>query len=310
VTVDQQFKDWWAHKGRPPLPSDHVLPVLKALQGHPESSRLWAQLINAILVNKLNLKPTTHEPCLYSGKYDNHKIYFLRQVDDFAIACESESIAKSIIAKINSHMSVDIKYLGLLTRFNGVDILQTSDYVKIYNATYIDKILTGHQTWMEPRHCHNMPIPMKSEPQYSRHLESTSPPVTDKERYLLQKEMGINYRQAIGELIYAMVTCRPDISFPLIKLSQYSSNPAREHYLAVKEIFYYLQCTRDDGIHFWRHHKNHKLPSPPHSFDTWILNAHGLGIFNRRNFLDLDTGRIKANLQVDVKIEFDLDIRN
>ena len=65
-----------------------------------------------------------------------------------------------------------------------------------------------------------------------------------------------------------MVTCRPDISFPLIKLSQYSINPAQEHYEAVKAIFYYLQCTIDKGIHYWRHERNNDLPDTTQSFET------------------------------------------
>ena len=69
---------------------------------------------------------------------------------------------------------------------------------------------------------------------------------------MLEKEMKFNYRQAIGELIYAMVTCRPDISSPLIKLSQDSNNPAREHYVAVRDIFRYLSCTKSNGIHYCR----------------------------------------------------------
>ena len=40
VEIDQQFRDWWASKGRKPIPKGYVLPVQHALQGHPESSRL------------------------------------------------------------------------------------------------------------------------------------------------------------------------------------------------------------------------------------------------------------------------------
>ena len=47
------------------IPHNYVLPVQKALQGHPESSRLWAQHMDKILRTKFNLKPTTHEGCLY-----------------------------------------------------------------------------------------------------------------------------------------------------------------------------------------------------------------------------------------------------
>ena len=49
-----------------------------------------------------------------------------------------------------------------------------------------------------------------------------------------------------------MVTCRPDISFPLIKLSQYSSQPALIHFEAVRKIYAYLKHTLQDGIYYWR----------------------------------------------------------
>ena len=136
----------------------------------------------------MSFTPTSHEPCLYSGTYNGKKIYFLRQVDDFAIACEDESIAKAIIAEINSHMSVDIKYLGLVTRFNGVDILQTKEYIKVHGTTYIDRLCAGHTAWMVDKHCHTLPIPMKSESSYNRDLENAPLPTTDKQRFQLQRQ--------------------------------------------------------------------------------------------------------------------------
>ena len=60
-----------------------------------------------------------------------------------------------------------------------------------------------------------------------------------------------------------MITCRPDISFPLIKLSQYSSNPAEAHYLAVKQIFRYLKATKSDGLYFWHNQLRPDLPELP-----------------------------------------------
>ena len=87
---------------------------------------------------------------------------------------------------------------------------------------------------------------------HSTNMETAILPSTDELKLSLQNEMGLNYRQVIGELIFLMVTCRPDISFPLIKLSQYSSNPAKEHYEAVKHIFQYIKVTKHDGIYFWR----------------------------------------------------------
>ena len=60
-----------------------------------------------------------------------------------------------------------------------------------------------------------------------------------------------------------MVTCRPDISFPLIKLSQYSTRPALEHFKAVQELYDYIRATISDGIYYWRKEPRLDLPLGP-----------------------------------------------
>ena len=49
-----------------PIPHGLMIPILSAMQGHPESPRLWEKHADAIL-RELGLTPTIHEPCLYSG---------------------------------------------------------------------------------------------------------------------------------------------------------------------------------------------------------------------------------------------------
>jgi hypothetical protein len=86
VRPDRAFNEWWVnHKKRPPIPDGHVIPVLLAMQGHPESPRLWEKHVDQIL-RELGLTPTVHKPCLYSGTINGNRIIFKRQVDDFAIA--------------------------------------------------------------------------------------------------------------------------------------------------------------------------------------------------------------------------------
>ena len=265
VSIDRQYHEWYKDKypDKPALPTDFVLPVQGALQGHPESARLWAKLIDRI-IKELNLIPCTHEPCLYYTKnYDNtgKTVLFLRQVDDFAVACEDKTIAAQVIERINSKMTINVKSLGTISRFNGIDVEQKREYIKIYNRTYIEKMFAKHD-WIrtEPNHIHNFPTPMISDPSYQRKLETTDTP-TDKEIERLETKFGFGYRQAIGELIYALVTCRPDISFPVIKLSQYSTRPSEIHFEAVKNIYRYLHATIDEGIYYWR--KDHRNDLPP-----------------------------------------------
>jgi deoxyuridine 5'-triphosphate nucleotidohydrolase len=267
VTIDQPFRDWYKDKypDKPDIPKDYVLPVHGALQGHPESARLWAKLIDKI-IQELDLKPCTHEPCLYyTNNYNNkgQKILFLRQVDDFAVACESRTLASDIISKINDKMTIDVKELGLISRFNGVDVQQSRQYIKIYNKTYINKILVRHPWINNDEHFDPIfPLPMISDNHYLHKLEEQPVP-TAQEIKQLESEFGFGYRQAIGELIYALVTCRPDISFPVIKLSQYSTRPSRFHFEAIKNIYRYLNATKDEGIHFWRNEQRMDLPDDP-----------------------------------------------
>jgi dUTP pyrophosphatase len=251
VRVNDQYREWWTEKmKRPPIPPGYVLPVKKALQGHPEAPRAWATLIDNILQKKLNFKPTTHEPCLYHGTFQNKEVLFLRQVDDFAVATETAELATSIIEEIDRYMKIDIKDLGQLERYNGVDIIQSKYNIKLNNPTYLRKIIGEHQWMINDTAVSNMPTPMPDDRKYMEKLENAVAPITERDRTVLQLKMNFNYRQAIGELIYAMVTCRPDISYPLIKLSQYSQNPAEIHYNAVIDIFHYLNATIDDGLIF------------------------------------------------------------
>ncbi len=51
IHPDKAFHDWWVnHKHRDPIaPSAVIIPVLLAMQGHPESPRLWEKHANKIL---------------------------------------------------------------------------------------------------------------------------------------------------------------------------------------------------------------------------------------------------------------------
>ncbi len=67
IRPDRAFHEWWVnHKKLPPIPPGHVIPVLSAMQGHPESPCLWEKHADKILC-EIGLTPTVHEPCHYSG---------------------------------------------------------------------------------------------------------------------------------------------------------------------------------------------------------------------------------------------------
>ena len=109
-----------------------------AIQGHPESPRLWENHINNIL-QEIGFKSTTHKRCIYQTKIKHQQVLYLCQVDDFAVASKDPTIAKDIIAKIGNKLQVPLNYLGVIATFNEIDVLQTRGQIKISCQTYLDK---------------------------------------------------------------------------------------------------------------------------------------------------------------------------
>jgi hypothetical protein len=221
LRIDEAFKDWWEnHLGRTPIQPGHtVVRVNNAIQGHPESPRLWEKLIDKIL-RKIGLRPTTHEPCLYQGHYNNQYTLFMHQVDNFAIATETENTALDIIREINKHLRLPLHILGTITRYNGMDIDQTRRYVKIHCARYINKLAQGY-SWLQDINTNDSrPIPFCSNNAYITKLVQTpTTALSELEHKALEAKMGIQYRKAMGEIMYPMIKCRPDISTHAILLS-------------------------------------------------------------------------------------------
>ena len=177
-----------------------------------------------------------------------------------------------------------------------MDVQQTQDYVKISCESYLDKVLDNHE-WQETITQHN-PIPMKDDSKYQTELETTDLPTPTEATAL--KQSHFNYRQAIGEAIYAMVTCRPDISYAVIKLAQYSINPALIHYQAVRHLFRYLALTKSRGIHYWRKHPVKQLDQITH--ENTITNSDILSTFpdtampqSIHSYVDSDWGNDKVH---------------
>ncbi len=74
-------------------------------------------------------------------------------------------------------------------------------------------------------------------------LQSEEGDPDEKAQQALAKKMGFSYQSSIGQLVYAMVCCRPDISFATVKLSQHNTCPAKVHYNGVQHALKYLYQT-------------------------------------------------------------------
>ena len=285
IRPDRAFLDWWEHhKQRPPIPPGFVIPILSAMQGHPESPRLWEKHADAIL-RECGLTPTTHEPCLYSGIIEGSRVLFKRQVDDFAVAAPNEYTANVLLDMIDDKLSIPMKRQGLLDMYNGIDVVQTQHYIKLSCTTYINKICDKYlQTWMRNfTSTDNRPTPLPTDPAWMKKFNDATGDPNPKVQVQSTQTMDINYRSGVGELIWAMTTCRPDIAFASVKLSQANACPHEHHFHGIKHALKYLYSTKDDGLYFWR-------TAPCHAFKEGPLpkinsNKNDLLLHNRPSMM-------------------------
>jgi hypothetical protein len=191
------------------------------MQGHPESSRLWEKHADQIL-RELGLTPTVHEPCLYSGMIVGNHVIFKRQVDDFAIAAPDSRTADILLDMLDNKLSMLLKQQGLLDMFNGIDVTQTRHYIKINCHTYISKFCEKYlDSWLgKVPLTANRPTPLPTDPTWLKKFNTAIGPTDPSEQAKLASKMQIKYRAGVGELIWAMTTCCPDIAFTSVKLSQ------------------------------------------------------------------------------------------
>lgn len=273
VEIDDAYADWYKFRFGVQIDRSLVLPVQHALQGHPESGKLWERHISAILKStEFNFRSTTHDRSIYRGDFEGIPIFLLRQVDDFALAAPNENIAINVYDKIGKLLQLPsedeppFSYLGQLDDFNGVDVLQYHDRTVLSCGKYIDRVMRTHK-WNVPSadedaagHKPTVPIPAES---ISSLYSTPGVPEGSKEYQELTARHGFSYRTLLGELLYAYVTCRPHIGYAVIALSKFATCPGDYHFSLLKKVAKYLRRTRHWGIHFRRTRINRDLPVCP-----------------------------------------------
>ena len=155
-----------------------VIPVIKTIQGHPEVPRLWSRHIDRI-IQKYDMQPTRHEPYLYYGLCNESSITLICQVDDFAVAAPNEHTVNMLFDQIDDCLVEPLKNMGTISYFNGVDITQSRDYVKITCEKYLNRVMEPHG-WSNIAHRTTKNIPLSNESKVIRALEETTGPTTQK----------------------------------------------------------------------------------------------------------------------------------
>uniref|UniRef100_A0A2N9EKJ9 CCHC-type domain-containing protein n=1 Tax=Fagus sylvatica TaxID=28930 RepID=A0A2N9EKJ9_FAGSY len=215
-----------------------VCRLKKSLYGLKQSSRQWyLKFHQAILDIGYEMSPLDH--CVYVWR-DKEKLALLSlYVDDILLASNSPDMMKETKFCLGSKF--EMKDMGLANYVLGIRISRDRDSKLIYldQENYLEKVLKRFK--MED--CRPVSTPVSK----GTILNKSMCPTNKTE---LEEMIAVPYAQAVGSLMYAMTSTKPDICYAVGLVSRYQSNPGKAHWQVVKRIFRYLQMTKSMKLCF------------------------------------------------------------
>ena len=151
-------------------------------------------------------------------------------MDDIIITGNKSSFVSSVIKLLG--VDFDLKDLGLLHYFLGLQIDYTSSGLFVHLTKYVSDLLKKFGM----TNCK----PCKTPSSPTSHLLPNDNPFLSN---------PTSYRSLVGALQYLTFT-RPDLSFVVQQSCQHMSTPTQNHLQAAKRILRYLQGTLHFGIAF------------------------------------------------------------
>jgi len=181
-----------------------------------------------------------YDNCVYFRQFSGGSfVYLLLYVDDILIALKD----KPLISKLKSQLSgeVEMKDLGAAKKILGMEIQRERKAGKMYlsQSRYLKKVLDRFNVGSYKV----VSIPFAAD----FRLSAESCPQSEED---VEKMCHVPYSSAVGNLMYAMVCTRPELSHVVTVVSRYMYNPGKDHWEAVKWILRFVKGSIDKGLVF------------------------------------------------------------
>lgn len=211
---------------------DYVLRLHKSIYGLRQGARNWYDLLCKALAD-LGFRRTESDHGVFFKEVGNHLIVLAVHVDD----CMVTGSSVELIGKFKAEMKdkYPLTDLGPIHWLLGIKVTRdlAERTITLSQHTYIESIIT--------RFNFNDLKPCSTPLDPNLPLTKAQSPTTSTE---IARMKNVQYREAIGSLMYAAMGTRPDIAFAVSTLSQFSENPGWVHWEAVKHVFRYLLGTK------------------------------------------------------------------
>ncbi|GJY23093.1 zinc finger, CCHC-type containing protein [Tanacetum coccineum] len=207
-----------------------VCKLIKSLYGLKQAPKQWHHKFDeVVLPNGFVLNQS--DKCVYYKFDESGKgVIICLYVDDMLIFGTDQTQVDKTKEFLSSNFSM--KDMGEADVILGIRIKRENKGLAITQSHYIEKILKKFNC----EGCGPVSTPMEAGIKLVPHMGK---PVNQ-----------LEYSRAIGCLMYAMTSTRPDIAYAVRKLSRFTSNPSNHHWEAIIRVFRYLKKTMNYGLSY------------------------------------------------------------
>lgn len=206
----------------------------KAIYGLRQSSRVWYEKVDAVLVAAGYTK-SEYEPCVYFKRDGESCTYIALYVDDFFLFSNSKQELKAIKEVLGGKFN--IKDLGPVKECLGVRVTKEADGYRLDQERYAEEVLRRFS--MQSCHAATTPLEAPLVPNDCTKLDHVCQPRQ-------------NYQEIVGSLMYLAMCTRIDLAYAISQLSQCNMCPTDEAWTAANRALKYLRGTSNFSLCFRR----------------------------------------------------------
>ncbi|CAI7767077.1 unnamed protein product [Closterium sp. NIES-53] len=205
-----------------------VCQLRKTLYGIKQAPRLWEQYLHNIML-EIDFKQLPHDPRMYRRDFRGEYILLMVYVDDLYTGSSNELLEqfkKNLTGRDGITCNHDMEqFLGLNISYSPEAIhLSAGKYEKELGKRFNIALAPLSTLYHTPR------------PNHKPNNKALSP-----------AELH-TYQQQLGYLLFAFVTCRPDLSYITSQLAQYSRKPTTENLLDLQRALQFFISTPNFGL--------------------------------------------------------------
>ncbi|CAI7788646.1 unnamed protein product [Closterium sp. NIES-53] len=212
---------------------NQVCQLQKSLYGIKQAPRLWQQYLHARLT-RIGFKQLPHDQGMYRFTKDDDYILLIVYVDDLLYIGSTDNISTWFEGELQNDLTLTVS--STVTQFLGLNIQEGEDVIYLKAAKYADTIAKRFAL---------TPTTISTPYRYTAG--------NDKAETTPLKPAGIrNYQRKLGCLLFAAVTCRPDLSYSASQLATYLKRPEDQHMKELDRALHNLVSTPTIGLIYYR----------------------------------------------------------